>query len=302
MIWILISIITAFIQAVRNASQKHLTKFLSDITTVWVRFIFGFPFALIAFLILLIIGYDMPEINSKFLFNVTIACIAQITGIYFLVSLFSRKNFAVGTAYIRTDAIQSAIIGMIFFHESISFIGFIAIIIAFIGLVFISVTQNQITIKHIFFSISRPSALMGIVSGTSFAISGLFVKNSTLSLIDTPIIINASFTIVFLLCSQAIFVGLYLYFTDKKQLSEIKKYFNNGLLVGATTLMVSTGWYTAYAMTNVAYVKAVGQIEMIFSMLISKRFFEEKIKMMEIVGILLILSGILILVLSSVFS
>ena len=72
----------------------------------------------------------------------------------------SRKNFAVGTAYIRTDAIQSTIIGMIFFHETISFLGFIAIIIAFIGLVFISVTQNQITIKHILSSISSSAALM----------------------------------------------------------------------------------------------------------------------------------------------
>ena len=296
MSWIFISIFTAFIQTIRNASQKHLRQFLSNTTTVWVRFIFGFPFALLAFLGLLLAGYNFPQINNTFLINVSIACVAQIIGISFLVALFSRKNFAVGTAYIRTDAIQSAIIGMVFFHESISFIGMIAIIIAFIGLIFISVTKDHIGLKRIIFSISTPSALMGIISGTSFAISGLFVKNSTLSMPETPIIINASFTIVFLLFSQAIAVGLYLYITNKKELFKIKNHFKNGLVVGFTSLIVSTGWYTAYALSNVAYVKAVGQIEMIFSMLISKKFFKEKIETLEIVGIFLILSGILLLV------
>jgi len=293
--WILISIITAFIQNIRNASQKHLAKFLPDITTVWVRFIFGFPFALIAFILLLLFGYDMPDINNKFLFNVTIACIAQIIGIYFLVCLFSRKNFAVGTAYIRTDAIQSAIIGIIFFNESISLMGMVAIIIAFIGLIFISVTQNNITFSHIIKSLSSPSAKMGILSGSSFAASGLFVKNSTLSLTTTPIIINASFTIVFLLLAQAIFVGFYIYFKDKNQIIAVKNHFKNGLVVGITTLMVSTGWYSAYSLTNVAYVKAVGQIEMIFSLLLSKKFFKEEIRPLEILGIALIIAGILIL-------
>jgi len=299
MSWIFISIFTAFVQTIRNASQKHLRQFLSNSTTVWVRFIFGFPFALLAFLGLLLFGYDFPKINNTFLINVSIACIAQIIGISFLVALFSRKNFAVGTAYIRTDAIQSAIIGMVFFHESISFIGMIAIIIAFIGLIFISVTKEHIGLKRIIFAISTPSALMGIASGTSFAISGLFVKNSTLSMPETPIIINASFTIVFLLFSQAIAVGLYLYFTNRDEIFKVKKYFKNGLIVGFTTLIVSTGWYTAYALSNVAYVKAVGQIGMIFSMLISKKFFKEKIQILEIIGIFLILSGILILVFQS---
>lgn len=300
MSWIFISIFTAFIQTIRNASQKHLRQFLSNTTTVWVRFIFGFPFALLAFIALLLLGYDFPQINNKFLINVSIACIAQIIGISFLVALFSRKNFAVGTAYIRTDAIQSAIIGMVFFHEAISLIGMIAIIIAFIGLIFISVTKDHIGLKKIIFSISTPSAIMGIISGTAFSISGLFVKNSTLSMPETPIIINASFTIVFLLLTQAIAVGLYLYFTNKKDFLKVRHYFKNGMLVGFTTLMVSTGWYTAYALSNVAYVKAVGQVEMIFSMLISKKFFKEKIQILEIIGIFLILSGILILVLESI--
>ena len=47
-------------------------------------------------------------------------------------------------------------------------------------------------------------------------------------------------------------------------------------------------WFTAFTLQNAAYVKAVGQIELIFSLLISTLFFKDHINAREVLGMLLI--------------
>ena len=63
-------------------------------------------------------------------------------------------------------------------------------------------------------------------------------------------------------------------------------------------MLGSLGWFTAFTLQNAAYVKVLGQIELVFTVLASVFFFKEKISAAEGVGILLIVAGILILVLA----
>ena len=44
-------------------------------------------------------------------------------------------------------------------------------------------------------------------------------------------------------------------------------------------------WFTAFTLQNAAYVKAVGQIELIFSLLVTVLFFKEKISLREWIGV-----------------
>ena len=57
------------------------------------------------------------------------------------------------------------------------------------------------------------------------------------------------------------------------------------------------GWFTAMTIQNVAYVRALGQIELVFTFIASTVFFKEKSTGTEIVGIVLIVVGILLLLL-----
>jgi drug/metabolite transporter (DMT)-like permease len=59
----------------------------------------------------------------------------------------------------------------------------------------------------------------------------------------------------------------------------------------------SLGWFTAFALTNAAYVRALGQIELVFSYLSAVFFFRERVTRMEVIGIAILVLGIVTLVL-----
>ena len=69
-------------------------------------------------------------------------------------------------------------------------------------------------------------------------------------------------------------------------------------LVGVTSMLGSLGWFTAFTLQNAAYVKAVGQIELVFTFLASYFVFKERSSVREIAGILLLVVSILVLILS----
>ena len=57
----------------------------------------------------------------------------------------------------------------------------------------------------------------------------------------------------------------------------------------------SACWFTAMTLEKVAYVRALGQIELIFTFASSVFWFREKIARLELAGCLLIVAGILTL-------
>jgi drug/metabolite transporter (DMT)-like permease len=57
-------------------------------------------------------------------------------------------------------------------------------------------------------------------------------------------------------------------------------------------------WFFAFTLIQASFVRALGQIEIFFSFLSSKYFFKEKIKISEIVGILIFVSGVTIMLLT----
>jgi drug/metabolite transporter (DMT)-like permease len=68
-------------------------------------------------------------------------------------------------------------------------------------------------------------------------------------------------------------------------------------LVGLTGMLGSVGWFTAMTLQNAAYVRALGQIELVFTFVASYFYFKEKTNRIEAMGISLIVFGILVLLL-----
>src|SRR6218665_1605121 len=120
-IWVIITIAAAFLQNVRSAMQKHLKGAMGTTGATFVRFGFGVPFALLYLGILVwAIGRPLPVPSADFLFWATIGGLAQIAATFLLVHLFSFRNFAVGTAYSRTEPAQAALFALVFFGEKAS--------------------------------------------------------------------------------------------------------------------------------------------------------------------------------------
>jgi drug/metabolite transporter (DMT)-like permease len=69
-------------------------------------------------------------------------------------------------------------------------------------------------------------------------------------------------------------------------------------VVGLVGMLASFGWFAAFTLASAAEVKAVGQIELLFSMATARFAFGERPTRREILGILLVGGGIVLLVLS----
>ena len=69
------------------------------------------------------------------------------------------------------------------------------------------------------------------------------------------------------------------------------------LLIGSTGFIASLGWFWAYSLTLVAYVKAVGQVEALIAIALAIRVLGERELIRQLPGVLLIVSGITLVLL-----
>lgn len=296
--WILITITAAFLQNLRSAAQKYLKSVMGTTGATFVRFGFGLPFAALYVLVLhSVAGYPVPAASGIFLLWVIVGGVAQIIATFLLVYLFSFRNFAVGTAYSRTEPIQAAIFGLILLHESAGAGPLFAIAVSVIGVMLISVAHVPMTWRNIFASLVSRNALIGLTSGTLFGVSAVSYRAASLSLGGPNFMMQAATTLLYTILFQTLLMLAWMLWRERAELGRIAKAWKPSLFVGFVGATASFGWFMAMTLQQAAIVKALAQVEMLFTLVSSVWFFRERINRTEIAGCLLITAGILVLVL-----
>ncbi len=69
--------------------------------------------------------------------------------------------------------------------------------------------------------------------------------------------------------------------------------------VGVTGVLGSAGWFAAFALQNAALVRAVGQVEIVFTLMVSALVFKERLSGRELLGIALVVASLVMIVLLS---
>lgn len=292
-IWIPITIFAAFSQNLRSIYQKKLQKNMSNISSTYTRFLFGLPFVLIYFLFLYNFSnskFLVSNINTTFLLYCLIGGISQIIATFLLLKIFKTNNFSVATSYSKTEPIQAAFFGFILLSDPISFIGLIGIIIGLIGIMITSIKKINLRIN--FFNLS---VFYGLLSGSLFGLSAVLFRGASHSLFSIDYMLTSSFTLLIAIGIQTLILTFYILMKDIKQFYLLYFNWKDGLIVGFFGAFASICWFYAMSIQNVAYVRALGQIELIFTILASILYFKEKIIANEILGVLIILIGILII-------
>ncbi len=290
-LWIPIAIGAAFLQNIRSSLQKHLKGQLSTGGATFSRFVFGVPLALCLMGVLISSGATMPSPNLRFTTFAMIGGISQITATFLLVHLFGLRNFAVGTTLSKTETIQAAIFGILLLGDQISGGAAIAIIVSLFGVVLLSTPDGLRG------GILNRSSLIGLASGTAFAVSGVSYRAASLSLESGDFLVRASFTLVVVIIFQTVIMAIWLRLKEAGQIGKVIASWRVSIWVGISGGLASFGWFSAMTLQNAAYVKALGQIEILFTIAVSIIFFREKPTPREWVGILLACAGILILLL-----
>ncbi len=296
--WIPITIAAAFLQNLRTAAQKKLQGSLGTTGASFVRFGFGFPLAL-AYLAGLhyLGGRPLPPPTWPFLIWCMIGGVAQIMATILLVYMFTLRNFAVGTAYSKTEPVQAALFALIILGEKLTRGTVLAIIVGITGVMLISVARAPMTWRGIGAALFSRTAGIGILSGALFGISAVAFRTAGLQL-DTPDpIIRAAMALAFATVFQTIIMTIWIAAKDVTEFRRIAIAWKSSTLIGVTSVLGSACWFTAMALQPVAYVRSLGQIELIFTFIASVFIFKEKINALEVIGCLLIVAGILTLLL-----
>lgn len=297
-LWIPITIAAAFLQNVRSALQKHLKGAMGTTGATFVRFGFGFPFAvLFVFGLNRFAGYPLPVVNPAFLIWVLVGGVTQIAATALLVHLFAFRNFAVGTAYSRTEPAQAAIFGLVFLGETISGGVLGAIAMSVIGVMLISVAHTGGGWRALLTSVTSHTALIGLASGTCFGVSAVAYRAASLALAGPNFMMQAAFTLAYVTVFQTVVMLAWMAWREPGQFKAIRKAWRPSLVVGISGACASFGWFMAMTLQQAAIVKSLAQIELLFTFASSVFFFGERINRLEIAGCLLIVAGIVALVL-----
>src|SRR5476649_1673728 len=139
MIWTVFTLIAAAAQTARNAMQRELTAMLGTVGATHVRFLFGFPFAIVFVVaVMLASGQALPQPGLIFWPWVLFGAFAQILATALMLSAMNDRSFVVTIAYIKTEAVQAAVFGLIFLGDAVTLPMVIAIVVATAGVALMS--------------------------------------------------------------------------------------------------------------------------------------------------------------------
>jgi drug/metabolite transporter (DMT)-like permease len=296
-LWIPITIAAAFLQNVRSALQKHLKGVMGTTGATFVRFGFGFPFSL-AFVYILnrFAGYPIPAANARFLIWTIVGGLTQIFATALLIHLFSFRNFAVGTAYSRTEPAQAAVFGLLFLGDTVTFGAITAIGISVVGVMLISVAHTGGGWRSLLSSVISRNALIGLASGTLFGVAAVAYRAGSLALDGPNFMMQAAVTLAYVIIFQTVIMFAWMAWKDPAEIGRVGRAWRPALIVGLSGASASFGWFMAMTLQQAAVVKSLAQIEMLFTMASSVFFFRERINRLEIAGCLLIVAGIVALI------
>lgn len=295
-LWIPITIAAAFVQNIRFMLQKHLKGRLSTFGATYARFVWAAPLAIVLVAVLLNMqGQSLPAMSVSFAVFVALGGITQILATALLVSLFAMRNFAVGVTFSKTETVQAAIFGMIILGEVTGAFGLVAIFVSLIGVILISVNPADLSLRGL---LSRPT-LIGLGSGALFGMSAVAYRAASLSLGAGDFLLRAALTLACVTVLQTILMSVYLALREPGEIARVLRHWRVTLWVGVTGMLGSLGWFAAMTLQNVAYVRALGQIELVFTFAASILFFRERSERREIAGITLVVLGIVLLLLTN---
>jgi len=293
-LWIPVTIFAAFMQNLRFLLQRHLkVTGLSTAGATWARFAYSAPLvAALAFGYLWLSGQATPAADLRFWAFLVPGAMGQILATMCVVALFAFRNFPVGVTLAKTEVILSAIIGLILLGDTVSPGLVAAIAIGFVGVVLLSDPPKGDTSLPLRQRLFNRASGYGLASGLLFGVSAVGYRGASLALDSGDVFLRASLTLAAATAVQTLTLGLWLAFRERGEIARVAASWRVSAPMGLTSMLGSLGWFTAFTLQTAAVVKALGQVELVFTFLVSVFWLKERSSAKEIGGVVLILASI----------
>lgn len=290
--WIPITVFAALAQTVRNAAQRHLTPELGTLGATLVRFLYGVPFAVLWLFAVRVAthGAAAPAPNARFLAWLFVGAVGQIGAMALLLKVMEERNFALGVAWSKTEVLQVAIFGLLFLGDPLSPGTVLAVILGTAGVFLLSSGWRA--------GWSSRTATYGVACGGLFALSAVGFRGAELALPPAPFVVTAAFTLACAQALQTVLLGGWLLARRPALVARVLRAWRISLLAGFTGAAASAGWFTAFAIEPVAHVRTLGLVELVFSYVVSRRLFRERLGATEAAGMVLLALGVAVITLA----
>ena len=289
-LWIVFTVTAAFFQTLRNAMQRELTTSLGTVGATHVRFLFGFPFALLSLIgVLLVTGVPLPRPSLSFWPWVIDGAAAQIAATALMLMAMGQRSFVVTIAYIKTEPIQVAIFGLIFLGDAVTLPMMAAILVATAGVLIMSFKPGGMV------GGVKPT-LIGLASGGMFALSAIGYRGAILDLHMPNFVMAATFTLVVGLVMQAVVLSLYLWLRQPSAMIAILRAWKPSLFAGLMGALASQFWFLAFAIATAASVRTLALIEVLFAQIVARVMFGQRTTVREAIGMALVVAGVGLLI------
>lgn len=283
-LWIPFTIFAAFMQSWRNAFQNKLSKEVSTAGVTLARFLYASPLAALYLWILYQVEpVALPTVNANYLVTIALASVSQIIATALMVKLFRLRNYAIGVGLAKSEAVIAATLGALFFAAPLSGLAWSGVII---GAIAIWLMSNTGSLKELSFK----TVSLGLGSGLAFALTTLWVREASLML-GLPFSYSAAWVLLCVITTQTVILLMWLLIKEPTTLNALWQRPKLTLAISLFSCLGSLGWFTAMSLETVALVKTLGQIEVLFTLFISARWFKDKLSPRDLSGLALIVLG-----------
>ena len=296
--WVPIVIWAALAQTARNAAQRSLVAQAGTLGATLARFLYGIPFAAAWVALLHLVPMtagSVPPFNAGYIGWLLLGAIGQVAATVFLLLAMKQRNFVVGVAYSKTDALQVALFGAVFLLEIPGWVTLLAIGLATAGVILLSLPQKASAPIADAKSWTGAAALYGLASGAGFALSSVGYRGAALQLPDVSPWLISGWGVLIAQSVQTAMLGGWLAVRSPQSLKATVTAWRVSLLAGATGAAASLGWFGAFALTSAANVRTLGMVEVVFSLVVSHRFLRERLTRGEMAGLALVVVGLVAL-------
>jgi drug/metabolite transporter (DMT)-like permease len=290
--WVLATLIAAAAQTARNATQASLTRAIGTLGATQVRFLFGLPFAVL--FLGLVVGSgsgSVPSVTPEALGFTLLGAVAQIAATALMLYTMKSQSFAVTTAWIKTEPVLVALIGAVVLGDALSLPMLLAILIATVGVVLMSVKPGM----GLALWRDGGSVATGLVAGALFGLAAIGFRGGILALPSGEFLIRATTILVVSLALQAGMLTLWLLAFDRAALVGSLRVWRTSLGAGFLGAFASQFWFIGFSLTSAANVRTLALVEVIMALAVSVVVMRQAVRTRQVVGMAVVMLGVTLL-------
>jgi drug/metabolite transporter (DMT)-like permease len=293
--WVLLALGAGLLQSARNAFARSLVGSISPVLNSWARFAFNLPFSTTLVLVL-VLARGAPETSPRFFALSFATGLAQLLGSIALIAAFRHSNFAQSIVLHKLEVLFTAVIGAALFAEMPTALAWLGIFVSVAGVVAMAPRGTRL-------ARFGAGSVLAVAAGLLLAIVGFFLKAA----IEELVLLNpwvgrgrflvAAHTLFHVTWMEVVLLTAWLFYPRRGELALVPLHWRRMLLQGSFAFSASLGWFWAYSLTFVSYVKAVGQVESVAAVLYSLLLWKESQVSRQVPGMALTLVGIVLVLL-----